>query len=73
MRSKGRSHTDPVLGRVEKLIDETPHLKELTWLATSRLEDETAEGWEMPDIHADTLAFLQYNFRINRYPQRGHA
>lgn len=52
--------TDPVLERVEKLIDETPHLKELTWLATSHLEDETAEGWEMPDIHADTLAFLQY-------------
>ena len=52
--------TDPVLERVEKLIDETPHLKELTWLATSRLEDETAEGWEMPDIRSDTLAFLQY-------------
>ncbi len=52
--------TVPVLERVEKLIDETPHLKELTWLATSHLRDETAEGWEMPDIHADTLAFLQY-------------
>ena len=52
--------TDPVLERVENLIDETPHLKELTWLATSHLKDETAEGWEMPDIHADTLAFLQY-------------
>lgn len=52
--------TDSVLERVEKLIDETPHLKELTWLATSRLDDATAEGWEMPDIHADTLAFLQY-------------
>lgn len=52
--------TDSVLERVEKLIDETPHLKELTWLATSHLRDETAEGWEMPDIHADTLAFLQY-------------
>ena len=52
--------TDSVLERVETLIDETPHLKELAWVATSHLEDETAEGWEMPDIHADTLAFLQY-------------
>ncbi len=52
--------TDSVLQRVESLIDETPHLKELTWIATSHLEDKTAEGWEMPDIHADTLAFLQY-------------
>ena len=52
--------TDSVLKRVENLIDETPHLKELAWVATSHLQDETAEGWEMPDIHADTLAFLQY-------------
>lgn len=52
--------TDSVLERVETLIDETPHLKELAWVATSHLEDETAEGWEMPDIHAETLAFLQY-------------
>ncbi|MHB8898088.1 MAG: aminotransferase class I/II-fold pyridoxal phosphate-dependent enzyme [Thermoguttaceae bacterium] len=52
--------TDSVLERVASLIDETPHLKQLAWLATSHLEDKTAEGWEMPDIHADTLAFLQY-------------
>ncbi len=52
--------TDSVLERVEGLIDETPHLKELAWLATSHLDDKTAEDWEMPDIHADTLAFLQY-------------
>ncbi len=52
--------TDSVYERVERLIGETPLLTELTWLATSHLEDETAEGWEMPDVHADTLAFLQY-------------
>jgi len=52
--------TDVVLRRVEPLIDETPHLKELEWLATCRVPDRMDERWEMPDIHGDTLAFLQY-------------
>ncbi|MHC4179142.1 MAG: aminotransferase class I/II-fold pyridoxal phosphate-dependent enzyme, partial [Planctomycetota bacterium] len=52
--------TDLVLGRVEPLIDETPHLKELTWLATSEVPKGMDDRWEMPDVHGDTLAFLQY-------------
>jgi 8-amino-7-oxononanoate synthase len=52
--------TDLVLRRVESLIDETPHLKELTWLATSHVPQRMDERWEMPDVYGDTLAFLQY-------------
>lgn len=52
--------TDQVLERVEPLIDETPHLKSLTWLATSRIPEGTERDWQMPDVHGDTLAFLQY-------------
>jgi len=52
--------TDVVLRRVEPLIDETPHLKQLTWLATCHVPDGMDERWQMPDIHGDTLAFLQY-------------
>jgi len=52
--------TDTVLARVESLIDETPHLKQLTWLATCHVPAGIEEQWEMPDIHGDTLAFLQY-------------
>jgi 8-amino-7-oxononanoate synthase len=52
--------TDVVLRRVEPLIDETPHLKELRWLATCHVPDGMDERWEMPDVHGDTLAFLQY-------------
>jgi 8-amino-7-oxononanoate synthase len=52
--------TDVVLSRVEPLIDETPHLKELTWLATSQIPEGMPEQWQMPDVHGDTLAFLQY-------------
>ncbi len=52
--------TDSVLARVESLIDETPHLKQLTWLATSHLPEGIEDKWDAPDIHGDTLAFLQY-------------
>jgi len=52
--------TDVVLRRVEPLIDETPDLKELEWLATCHVPDGMDERWEMPDVHGDTLAFLQY-------------
>jgi 8-amino-7-oxononanoate synthase len=52
--------TDVVLRRVEPLIDETPHLKELTWLATCHAPDAIEQQWQAPDIHGDTLAVLQY-------------
>jgi 8-amino-7-oxononanoate synthase len=52
--------TDVVLSRVEPLIDETPHLKQLTWLATSHIPPKTEDQWSQPDVHGDTLAFLQY-------------
>ncbi len=52
--------TEDVLKRVDSLIGETPHLKKLTWLATCEVDQNTADDWHMPDIHADTLAFLQY-------------
>ncbi len=52
--------TDVVLNRVMPLIDETPHLKQLTWLATCQVPSEMEREWTMPDVHGDTLAFLQY-------------
>ena len=52
--------TDGVLSRVMPLIDETPHLKNLTWLATCQVPSGLEEKWDMPDVHGDTLAFLQY-------------
>jgi len=52
--------TEAVLSRVMPLIDETPHLKNLTWLATCQVPSGLEEKWDMPDVHGDTLAFLQY-------------
>ncbi len=52
--------TDLVLNRVMPLIDQTPHLKQLTWLPTCQVPSKMAGDWKMPDVHGDTLAFLQY-------------
>ncbi len=52
--------TDVVLKRVEPLIDSTPSLKELKWLATCHVPEGMEGNWQPPDIQADTLAFLQY-------------
>jgi 8-amino-7-oxononanoate synthase len=52
--------TDTVLARVERLIDETPHLKQLAWLDTCHVPEGLDEQWRQPDVHGETLAFLQY-------------
>lgn len=52
--------TDAVLERVAPIVEETPGLKRLTWLATCRVPEGTADQWQMPDVYGDTLAFLQY-------------
>jgi 8-amino-7-oxononanoate synthase len=52
--------TSVVVRRVEPLIHQTPHLKELAWLATDRIPEGIEQRWEPPDIQGQTLAFLQY-------------
>jgi len=52
--------TSQVLDRVQLVLDQTPDLKKLTWLATDQLPPEIDHNWQVPDVHGDTLAFLQY-------------
>lgn len=52
--------TDAVIRRVEPLIDETPHLKQLRWLATCHVPRHMEDRWQKPPITRETLAFLQY-------------
>ena len=52
--------TDIVLSRVQDLIHETPHLEQLAWLDTCHVPAGMDQQWELPDIHGETLAFLQY-------------
>ena len=32
----------------------------MRWLATDRIEKGDEANWRQPDVHGDTLAFLQY-------------
>ncbi len=52
--------TQAVLELVRPIVEETPDLKRLTWLATCQVPPQMADQWETPDVHGDTLAFLQY-------------
>ncbi|MDO4586427.1 MAG: aminotransferase class I/II-fold pyridoxal phosphate-dependent enzyme [Planctomycetia bacterium] len=52
--------TDDVLIRVEELINETPNLRKIPWLATTSLEEGLDEKWFPPEITPESLAFLQY-------------
>ncbi len=52
--------TADVLERVQGVLDETPKLKSMQWLATDRPAPGAESGWKSPAVHGDTLAFLQY-------------
>ncbi|MDX1944844.1 MAG: aminotransferase class I/II-fold pyridoxal phosphate-dependent enzyme [Pirellulaceae bacterium] len=49
-----------VLGRSEDLLEESPKLKRLTWLATDRIADGDAAGWNPARLDPAALAMLQY-------------
>jgi 8-amino-7-oxononanoate synthase len=48
------------LERIEGILGETPDLSKLVWLATDQLDSKLAKSWTRPDVHGETLAFLQY-------------
>ncbi|HEY2761156.1 MAG TPA: AMP-binding protein, partial [Pirellulales bacterium] len=52
--------TVEVQDRVQGVLEETPGLKSLHWAATDHFPAGLERDWRMPDVHGDTLAFLQY-------------
>jgi 8-amino-7-oxononanoate synthase len=52
--------TTDVLERVQTMIGDTPALQQLRWRATDQWNDDWANSWRRPDVHGETLAFLQY-------------
>ncbi|MDR2756309.1 MAG: aminotransferase class I/II-fold pyridoxal phosphate-dependent enzyme [Planctomycetaceae bacterium] len=52
--------TEDVLKRVGELIDEAPYLREITWQATTTIQEGLEENWSHPGADANTIAFLQY-------------
>jgi 8-amino-7-oxononanoate synthase len=59
-QAKAALSTHEVCDRAAGLLDEAPHLSDLTWLATDRLPHDLADDWVCPEIHAEMLATLQY-------------
>lgn len=49
-----------VADRVENLLDDTPRLRELTWLATDNIDAAQASNLQPPALASDQLAVLQY-------------
>lgn len=49
-----------VCDRVDGQLDEAPHLRELTWIATDKISDDQADAWVPPKIDSEMLAVLQY-------------
>lgn len=52
--------TRTVLDRVQPLLEQSPELKQLRWMATDEVPLSAADAWIPPDVTGQTLAFLQY-------------
>lgn len=52
--------TAEVYDRIQGVLDTTPLLSSIQWLATDQLPTDEEINWQRPDVHGDTLAFLQY-------------
>ncbi len=52
--------TYAVWERVQPVLDQTPDLTKIEWLCTDQLPTDIESGWRAPDVHGDTLSFLQY-------------
>ncbi|MCA9231127.1 MAG: AMP-binding protein, partial [Planctomycetales bacterium] len=52
--------TYEVLQRVQTMIGDTPALQQIRWRATDQWDEDLSDSWRRPDVHGETLAFLQY-------------
>jgi len=52
--------THEVYDRIQGVLDTTPLLSSIQWLTTDTLPSDEDTNWQRPDVHGDTLAFLQY-------------
>jgi 8-amino-7-oxononanoate synthase len=52
--------TQTELDRVKAMLDEDSFLRSFPWEAVESIGNDAADTWKKPNVHADTLAFLQY-------------
>jgi 8-amino-7-oxononanoate synthase len=61
--------TSDVLERIQETLDNEARLRKLTWITTDVLASGTEDDWHPPDVHGDTLAFLQYTSGSTGHPK----
>ncbi len=52
--------TQEVLDRVQGVLPDNPNLRSIDWAATDQFPAGMERDWHPPEVHGDTLAFLQY-------------
>ncbi|MCF0233637.1 MAG: fatty acyl-AMP ligase, partial [Thermoguttaceae bacterium] len=52
--------TEEVKKHVNDIIDDTPNLKKIPWLATDAMEPGLEDDWQNPGVGPDDYAFFQY-------------
>ena len=61
--------TEPILQMAPFVFAQAPDLAAMQWLATDTVGDENADGWKLPAITANDLAFLQYTSGSTQTPR----
>ncbi|TCP59139.1 amino acid adenylation domain-containing protein [Tumebacillus sp. BK434] len=52
--------TSAIMDRVEPLLEGSPELQKMIWIATDQIDEALAAEWLPPAVGLDTLAFIQY-------------
>ncbi len=61
--------TPPIFAIAQFIAGQYPEFGRLDWLAVDELPPGSENAWQPPDIHPDTLAFLQYTSGSTRTPR----
>ncbi len=59
-RAKAALTVQDVIDRTSDILNQTPHLAQLDWIATDRISADGADQWKKPDIQSSDLAVLQF-------------
>jgi len=61
--------TESVYRQLSERFDENPGLAALQWIVTSEVSNDEASQWVAPNVHKETLAFLQYTSASTSAPK----
>lgn len=59
-QAKAALTVQDVIDRTSDILSATPHLAQLSWIATDRIATAPPENWSQPNIQSSDLALLQF-------------